>query len=264
VSWTYDHEALIEAASAAQIDEVVASFQHRNPKRSKYNDFLLTGILEAADGSRFHGEPAKSGANNYYVNKTLKMRCRCQRFDDAVVARLRQYLDEAGTLQRVFERTLAGGQTGESPVRAERSRLQARVRELTGVVEGFSRGLRELALAGAGGRQLAEATQSLLEERKRAEAERQDCEDRLSALAANERQLTANLQGQTLRVFLKKMFERLDSLPAGEKKRVVQAIVHKVIVHNKDRIEIQVFVDPGSQERLKLEGRRKGFAGIFL
>lgn len=96
VSWSYEHAAVIDAESAAKIDEIVASFQHRNPKRSKYNDFMLTGILEAADGSRFHGEPAKSGANNYYVCKTHKLRVRCERFDDAVIARLKQYLDENG------------------------------------------------------------------------------------------------------------------------------------------------------------------------
>ena len=44
VTWRYEHGSIIAEETADRIDAIVASFQHKKPRRGKYNDFLLMSI----------------------------------------------------------------------------------------------------------------------------------------------------------------------------------------------------------------------------
>ena len=106
VKWEYAHGAIIDEETAANVDAVIASMRQKNPKKSKYNGFLLTGILVGEDSSRYHGDPAKSGANPYYYNKTLKQRIPCEELDKLVVKRVKEYLEKQGIIEEVIDKYL--------------------------------------------------------------------------------------------------------------------------------------------------------------
>ena len=62
--------------------------------------------------------------------------------------------------------------------------------------------------------------------------------------------LRDNLEGQTLRIFLKKMLDRFDQLPSADKKRAVQGIIRKVIVREDRRtLELHVNLSPSQKDR---------------
>lgn len=169
VRWEYAHGVIIDEATAADVNAVIASMRQRNPKKSKYNGFLLTGILVGEDGSRYHGDPAKSGANPYYYNKTLKQRIPCEELDDLVVKRVKEYLEKQGVIEGVINNFLKHKNVGVPFLEEEKTRLRNKIRDLARVVESFSETLRQAALAG---QNVAELAQSLLDERKKAEEEK--------------------------------------------------------------------------------------------
>lgn len=246
VKWEYAHGAIIDEAMAKDVDAILASMHLKNPKKSRYNGFLLTGVLMSEDGSRYHGDPAKSGANPYYYNKTQRKRIPCEELDKLVIQRVKEYLDKEGVIEGVIEKFLKHKNVGVPFLEEEKARLRNKIRDLAKVIESFSETLRQAALAG---QNVAELAQSLLEERKKAEGEHLVLKERLGALEGKTEQFKRNLQGISLRKFLGLVLTRFDRIPDMKKKQIIQSVVPRAVVRNDGILELHIDLDPGNPRR---------------
>lgn len=246
VRWDYAHGVIIDEMTAAGVDTILSTMQHRHPRRSKYNGFLLTGILMAEDGSRYHGDPAKSGANPYYYNKAQKKRIPCQDLDELVINRAKEYLDKRGVIEDVINKYLKHKNVGVPFLEEEKARFRNKLRDLGRVIESFSDTLRQAALAG---QNVAELAQSLLDERKKAEGEQIALRAQLEHLEGKTEQFKRNLQGISLRKFLERVMTRFEKLPDTQKKQVIQAVVPKAIVRTDGILEIYIDLDPENRHK---------------
>ena len=246
VTWNYDHGAVIDRETVGKIDAVTSRFKHRNPRVSKYNSFLLTGIIEAEDGTKYYGEPAKSGANNYYYNKKHKRRYRTSEIDGIVVGRIKEYLNDQGLLIRVYEKSQKYGSSGLPAIQEERSRLKGEIARLESVVKKFSDSARDLALKTQSSDEFARVLESLLEEKSSAKKDLAELKEEYSQLEAKGSQLRGNIEGQTLQVFLKKIMRRFDQLPAAERKRAIRSFVYKIVLTGDRKVVLHINLDPGN------------------
>ena len=247
VIWRYPHGEIIDEETAQKVDEIIKVFVQRNPKQGRYNAFLLTGILEAEDGSKYYGEPAKSGNNVYYYNRKLKVRYICEDLDLPIIKRVRQYYEDTGLLGQIYNNTRNHSQVGIPFWMEEGAEFQKKAVNMEKVIFGFSQSLRDLALAGTGADKMAEAVQLLIDEKKRAEMELGIIKRRLETLQVNKVQFEKNIEGASLRLFLQRSMANFEKLPNLEKKRLVQAVVKKVIIkrgENGDNLILHVCLDP--------------------
>ena len=142
-------------------------------------------------------------------------------------------------------------------------RLSAKREELQKVITGFSQSMRSLAVSGATGQDFAAVVEALVAEKKAAEAELATLADQTRVAQAKEQHLKTTLEGQTLKVFLRKTMTRFDDLPARDQKRAIQSFLVKAVVLDDGTMQLHIIPDPGNPRAKEIilterEGERTG------
>ena len=109
-------------------------------------------------------------------------------------------------------------------------------------MEKFSESLKEAALSSS--QNISQICEALIEEKSRAKTEIQNEELRLLELEASKKRVQESIEGKALEEHLNRVLKNFDKRSDFQKKRIIQAVVPEIIVHNDNRIELKVSLDP--------------------
>ena len=243
VRWEYEHGPLLEPELFDRIDVTIAAIEGTRQRKSESRGvYLLSGILRAADGTSFYGSRAKGGQYHYYVNAKSGTRLPADLMDDVVVRRVKQYLNDSNVLRGILQSALKHSRVGLPSLDADVAKLRGTIKHLETLIEGFSAGLRNAAVAGAAN--LVEVCAALIEEKKKVADEIAIEQAKLESLRVRRDRLASDLQGRSLEDYLGKAMTKFDEKSDLQKKRIVQAIVPEVIVNSEEELTLMLNPDP--------------------
>jgi hypothetical protein len=146
VEWEYKHYRENQSFFSEEFFENIDEGLNKLNYRSRENEFLLSGILFADDGSKYAGEAAKSGQHMYYYNRKIKKRFPVDHIHKLVFSRLKKLIENSGLLDNVIAKVEAHNELGLPKFKTERIRLEGEIRRLQAVVDNFSEALRSSVL----------------------------------------------------------------------------------------------------------------------
>jgi len=253
VAFEYPHGPIFPQEIGAEIERIYSTFEHKNVKEGSHRIYLLSGILEAPDGSPFYGESARSAQNFYYRNNKNKLRIQCDEVEKKVIARLREYFDKSGLLEEVVAKNLKRGSAARPFWVEDIQRAKMEIAKLNKAISGFTETLRLAAASGQS--DLAEVAKSLLDERRAAEDEKASLEEKLKSLEARNKRFQHSVSGGSLKTFLARVMKRFDEQTDRNKKRILQSFLHRAILHENGKIELHVDLDPENGENRRRKSK---------
>ncbi len=202
---------------------------------------LLSGTLKGWDGKPFYHETA--GDNQYYTSASLKIRIRKKKVEEAVLSRIKTYLANSGTLQKVMDAALRHKLVGLPFLAEEVTGHERKVKELSDMLVGFSDGLRRAALKSDDA--VEGVCRELLMEKSKVEAELKQAKNDLSAAEQKLAAIKAKFENQTADGWLRKAIEKFEEKTDLQKKRIIQAIIPEMVLLPNNQLELRVNPDPG-------------------
>lgn len=100
-----DHGPLIKEELLDRVQEKLKSV-YETKKRSGLNNhvYLLSGLLQATDKSRYHGVSAKKGTYRYYYNKKANILLECEKYDNLIRKEVVKYFTSDGGFQKKIKK----------------------------------------------------------------------------------------------------------------------------------------------------------------
>lgn len=247
VWWEYWHKReygdVIDPELIKQIDKTMAKIAGKRPQRAKDGSvYILSGILKAPNGTKYYG------ANPYYENKHVKKRYRRDDVEEKVVGRVKQYLNESGTLEKVIKSFLKNRMVGLPVLNEAIGEAKGQVKNLESTVNGFSERLREAAIAESG--QWKEICEMVLVEKTKSEKELEELKEELEVLEAKRHWVNTELREQTLQSYFKQVMAHFDQKSDVQKRRIIQTIIPEAIIHDDDRLELRVNADVNGKSEM--------------
>ena len=222
---------------------------------SRANDFLLSGILYGADGSRYYGEAAKSGQYPYYYNRTAAKRFPAQHLHKLVFKRLGELLEQ-GNLEKLIEKIRCHEVLGAPQFSTKRQRILKELRRLDGVVENFSTAIRENV--SKNNDNLIEVIEEMIAEKKRATEEIEKFKKSLHTLDLEEERFRKALRGEKFKRFVDVVLRSIKTAHPLEQKKFLQAVIPKMVIHHGQEggYYLQLFYNLNPQDSGASSGRR--------
>ncbi len=251
VVWEYahhrEHGDLIDPTLIRKVDEVLASFDHHKPKTSKYGHvYLLTGVLRDHQGNPFYGSNGNGGRNTYYYNRTdeksARKNIKKDEIESIVCNRVKQYLCESGTLERVMKAALKNRTVGLPLLDEEIPKVEKEIVKIEKVIQRFSETIRDAALHG--NQDLASVLTEIVNEKNKAERDLDDLRENLRLLNEKKAQVETNLHHRTLKDYLQTALVKFEKKTDHQKKALIQAIVPEVVIHADNSVELKINPDP--------------------
>ncbi len=228
VKWEYwhrrEHGDLIDPELVKKVDEGLDRIEHR----SRDNEFLLSGVVFAPDGSRYGGEAVRSGEFCYYRNRKNGKRFPANHLHELVLTRLRELL-KVGVLEELIEKISKHQHFGLPKFKQERRDLEKEIVRLEKVVERFTESLRKNVVENT--ENLAEIIDLMIKEREKANSEIAALTLKLDELEQKEQQFKGNLKGDKLKRFIRLTLDNLDSMHPLEQKRLIKIIIPRITIH---------------------------------
>ncbi len=242
VDFKYAHNPVIpvELFDKVQVvlNERAAKFGRSGDQRMIY---LLSGVFVTEDGRRFQGGLHNGGRNPYYFTAKRDILIPVAKIENLICKRVKQYILESGTLEDVINGALKHRLTGLPLIEEEIAEARAKLNVLNQTIEGFTKALREAVAQNPS--QVLEITQALLEEKKKAEDELGQLEYRIKSLEAKRDYVTNNFREKTLQEYIKLAMDKFEHQSRAEQKRIVQAIIPKVVYHPAEK-KLALYVNP--------------------
>ena len=227
VRWEYWHRRQYGPLFGEDLFRRIDAGLEKIEYRSRENEFPLSGIIRAPDGSRYTGESAKGGRHFYYRNRKLKKRFPVAQVHGAVFSRLKEIVREGGLLEGIVSR-FGGGGAGRSRFDGERRRLRAKIGRLGEVVDGFGDALKAVVLEKRD--DLGEVVGTLKDERGKAERDIRKLAGDLARLDGEERGFDESLKGGGFRASAKLLLDNMEKMPALQLRQVLKVLMPKIVV----------------------------------
>lgn len=242
VKWNYSHGALIDTALLDSVINLVRTFEGKKPLRGKYNDFVLSGLITDETGAPYWGASFKYGANQYYQAKGTFKRFSREILDQKVCNRVKQYLRESGTVERIMNSTLNNRQIGVPFIDEEIVAQNKKISELKAQQEGVAKAFRSVGLESH--QNMSEILNLLIAEKTNVEKELHASEIELKKLTAKKEGLKKHFKGVRLQDFLNRTCAHFDSLEGSEKRRIIRAVLPKILIQSDNKLVLFVNPDP--------------------
>ncbi len=245
VTWEYHHKKehgdIIDPELLKQVDELVQTHEWK----PRVNEFYLSGVLLAPNGTKYYGEAANGAKNYYYYNKSSRHRIITGEIHKIVENKLKALLLDTGKLEKLILSAKSQKKMGMGSISDEKQRVIERLSELEKVDKSFSDSVRALALKG--GDNLEGTISMLLEEKEKAAKEAEELRFELHELSEKEKSYKEDFRGHQLSKFLKMTLKQFDKMPDIEKKILIQAVFPQILVHQTNEgvdLEITISLDP--------------------
>ena len=229
VQWEYRHHKEHGDLLSQELFKKVDQGLERITYCSRTNGFLLSGILYAADGSRYYGEAAKSGQYPYYYNRTAGKRFPVHHVHKLVFKRLEELLEHRN-LEKLIERIQNHEILGTPQFLAKRQRILKELRRLDGVVENFSAALRENVAKN--NYNLIEVIKAMIAEKKKATEEIEKFKQALHTLDQEESCFRKALRGEKFKRFVEVALRSIERAHPLEQRKFLQTVIAKMVIHH--------------------------------
>ena len=240
----FAHEPVIEIDLFNRVQARLAKNKKHGAKTNQNgNVYLLSGALQTEDGERFQGHSAKGGRNLYYHSKAYNMRISKKYIESIVCDRVKGYLKESGTLDKVISSTLKHQLLGLPFVEEEIIEAKRKVSDLQRTVDAFTEKLRQAVLEGSPG--LDDLLKIITEEKAKIEEELIEWRKRLEQAREKKEKLTTRFRGKIVRDYLDLIMSRFDEKSDQQKKTIIQAIIPKITVHSGRKLTLTIQSDLG-------------------
>ena len=229
VCWEYRHHKEHGNLLSQELFEKVNRGLEKVTYCSRTNDFFLSGILYAADGSRYYGEAAKSGQYPYYYNRTDGKRFPAPHVHKLVFKRLGELL-EHGNFEKLIEKIRCHEVLGTPQFSAKCQRVLKELRRLDEVIENFSAALRENVAKNNDN--LIEVIEEMIAEKKKATEEIKKFKKALQTLDLEEERFRKALRGEKFKRFVEVALRSIEGAHPLEQRKFLQAVIPKMVIHH--------------------------------
>ena len=247
VRWEYGHFRESGPVVAPELFEKAQAILEKNRhKASKPQDggevYLLSGVLQLADGTLFVGAAAagKGGQYRYYEDRKggrrAEIRIPKDEIEDAICERVKAYLKESGLLERALESSSNGLDAKVGKIDQEVKSKMAQLTQLERTLDGFGDYLRKAALGG----ELDRVSEIVISERAKVEQEIQKIKGQIQGLERQTATLREQYQEKALREKMRMALIDLSERCDLQKQQLIRAIVPKIIVHPDNRLDIKI------------------------
>ena len=186
--------------------------------RARPNEFLLSGVLYAPDGSRYGGEIAKSGAHSYYYNRKINKRFPVGHLHEKLFSRLKQLLGESAEFQALVDRVREDSDFGSKRFDVEEERILNRISFLNETVENFSEAMKKLVSECR--ENLGEVIDNMIAEKQKALDEISRLEDEIEWVRKKRAHHEKCLKGKSFKSTVKTILDGLDRVGPLEQRKV--------------------------------------------
>ena len=250
VHWDYWHRrqygGIIDPELVKQVDETIQKVAKTRIRKAKDGTvYLMTGILKAPDDSMFYGASAQGGKYKYYYNKNIARRYSREDIDGKVLKRIKEYLTESGTLEKIITSFSKNRLIGLPLLDEEIQKLKGEIKTLEKAVNGFSDKLRTATVEeGDGWKKILEV---MVAEREKAEVELGDLRERLEGFEKKRHWVNTELREQSVQDCFKLVLKNFDQKCDIEKRRMIRAIIPEAIIHADHTLELRINPDPNGK-----------------
>ena len=228
VEWEYkhfrNHGPLFGEEFFKKIDQGLQKVEYN----SRANEFLLSGILFASDGSRYSGEASKSGKNPYYRNNKHNKRFSAKQLHKLVFDRLKDLIKKNGLLESVVSDIEKHPTLGLPKFENERKKIKKDMAEYQDSLESLSRPLKMSDLKNRDN--YAEVFEAVLEEKRKCKEEIQSLGEKLYHLNEQENNFKESMKGDKFKKFAKQLLNNLKTLEPLELKGLIRTLIPRAVI----------------------------------
>ncbi len=264
IRWEYGHFRESGPVVPHELFEAVQSILEKNKHKAAKPEnggavYLLTGILQGADGSTLVGCSAKNGEYRYYEDrkkgKCVTVRISKEEIETTICKRLQQYLKESGLLERAINKSFNGISTEVAKIDREIEGKQTKKFDLEETERGFSDQLRAAARNGT----LERLISIIDNEKVQVEREILEIQESIDELNQKRTIILEEYKEKTLQEKLVAVLNSFSKRCDLQKQKIIQMIIPKIVVHGDNRLE--VFINPLFELSLNGKGSRSRTSG---
>lgn len=243
VTWEYYHHRIHGDLINPDLLKAVDILAAKVDRKSRENEFMLSGMLEAPNGSRYGGEFTRKKA--YYYNRKIGSRFGSEHLHQLVMNRLKEYLMDNGLLAHLIKRMSEHKDFGLPKIRQERERVEAEIKKIEQMAHCFTEAIRSAAVEGE--KDLAAVVRTLLQQKEQADQELIQFQSELVALRDEEERFRESFKGDNMKEYLKVVLSHFKALHYLEQKRVIRTLIPKGVIHagkTENTLDLYVNLDP--------------------
>ena len=227
------------------LDEVVEKLDDSASPRVRCSGdhiYLLTGILEYEDGSTFYGQPAKGKQYRYYYNRKNDVRIRCDELDDLVIKRLKKYLRGHECFIKLVEQANKMKSESLSEVEAELKQLREELQKINEAESDIY-----FQLKNSEKRSNPDFMEWLEDQVCELKSEKDALKKKMDTCQRVHQELTNSQPLDNTQKLLSSALRQFSKLTPTQKKRFVTKVIKRIIVKEKECIEIHLAVSEFDQ-----------------
>tara|TARA_B110001454_G_scaffold28073_1_gene27461 strand:+ start:62297 stop:64204 length:1908 start_codon:yes stop_codon:yes gene_type:complete len=255
VRWDYPHGPVVPSELYEEAQRVLGKNQ-KFDARTRASVYLLTGILEYEDGTRFSGAGA-GGRNShyeYYHCRKQKLRIPKTKVENLILKRIKDYMKNSELLTKLLADVKPMAEMGIPFLKEEIRQIKQKINDNRKVIDGFTNYLRQSALTDP--TNLEKVIRTISIERDKAETETQFLERDLVNKENQLRELSSEHQEKGLRDYLEQVLENFDNLDDNKKREIIHTIIPKIEVVPKNKLRLHIRTDFRGDSRKWNDGKR--------
>ncbi len=245
VRWEYGH--FKESGPVVPLDlfeKVQSIFEKNKHKASKPEAngevYLLSGVLQLADGTRFVGAAGKGGQYRYYEDRKggrrAEIRISKEEIEEVICQRVKDYLKESGLLGSAIESSFNGLDAKVEKIDQEIKPKELQLLQLQRTLDGFGEFLRNAALSG----DLGQVSGMVISEQQKVEQELLKTQGQIHTLERQKKLLLEHYQEKALQEKIRHALADFSERCDLQKQQLIQAIIPKIIVYPDNRLDIKI------------------------
>lgn len=262
VTTTYAHDPVLSNQVCKDLDEAFKYIKSSKKKQREYVH-LLSGLLYASDGSRFIGEPAKSGNNMYYYNSKNKLRMPQKKIDDLILQRAKEYFENSSTINKIFKDALKDKTLG-LPIIQERIIETGKViQDLENQLVAFSERVTKMVMEGY---ENLSVFQLIDEEKTKVEEKLKVSRNEIVDLRDQKKYLLTQMSSSNVDSFLSDGWRKLKKKSKSEIKTFLGKIIEGVVfdLDTQQGVTINIRTDPNGFSNKRTLARHNDGARVHL
>ncbi len=256
VTWEYKHYREHGPFFSEEFFKQIDRGLEKLPQHSRENEFPLSGILQAPDGSKYTGEAAKSGKHFYYRNTRNRKRFPAESLHKIIFSRLREILQR----EELLDQIVAKAHNGENRFQEERVRLQRDMAKCKALIGDFGDALKKVVMDKRDN--LTEIIDAMLEEKEKAEKQQNLLALELANLDQKERAFWENLKGGKFKKFVRLLLDNSEKFHPLETKKLLRILIPKAVIvleeDGKHSLELTYNFDPNEETAALLSKKAMG------
>ena len=245
IRWEYGHFKESGPVVPLELFNQAQAILEKNKQKiskpeSKGEVYLLSGILQKADGTMLVGASGKGGEYRYYEDRKkgaqTTVRIPKEDIEKFISSRVHQYLKDGNLLERIVQNSVGKRDSEVEKIDRELELKNKNATELQRAVEGFRSHLRTAAKDGS----LDKVLKMITDEQERATAELTILQDQIEALESRKLALRKHFEKTTLQEKIRQALSNFTKRCDLQKQQIIQAIIPKIIIHPNNKLEIVI------------------------